>query len=110
MPVSPIKIETVSDPISDFKSDDPFRVRTAATAMQHEPIVEAIRPLQVALKATPASDTHLRHVLKLALRQHLLLPDGLKIVERRDPEIEKIALDILKFSAPFPRVMMFASL
>ena len=93
-PVSPIKIETVSDPISDLKSDDLFRVRTAATAMQHEPIVEAIRPLQVALKATPASDTHLRYVLKLALRQHLLLPDGLKIVERRDPEIEKIALDI----------------
>jgi putative heme-binding domain-containing protein len=48
--------------------------RCAAEALGRHPQPDSLRPLLDLHQRVPPQDTHLRHVLRLALRDHLLLP------------------------------------
>lgn len=54
---------------------DPFVRRAAADAAGRHPRVESVEPLLKLWSATPADDTHLIHVVRMALRDHLLADD-----------------------------------
>ncbi len=53
---------------------DPFVQRAAAAALQQHPTPEALAPLLDLFANAPDDDTHLRHVCRMALREHLKLP------------------------------------
>ena len=55
---------------------DPFVRRAAADALGRHPQVESVEPLLKLWAATPADDTHLIHVVRMAVRDHLLA-DGM---------------------------------
>lgn len=67
----PSKIETVADPIESLGNSDPFTQRQAAHQLQLQPQPDSLEPLLTTLAATPPNDTHLIHVLRMALRNHL---------------------------------------
>ncbi|HEV3343443.1 MAG TPA: HEAT repeat domain-containing protein [Pirellulales bacterium] len=54
--------------------DDPFVRRAAADALGRHPHLASIEPLLKLWRETPAEDTHLIHVVRMALRDHLLQP------------------------------------
>jgi putative heme-binding domain-containing protein len=58
-----------------LRSSDPFVRRASADAAGQQPRPEYITPLLAALAKVPAADTHLRHTIRMALRNQLL-PDG----------------------------------
>jgi putative heme-binding domain-containing protein len=98
IPPNPVK---VADPIAALESDSPSERRAAAEAWQFDPKLEALDPLRKALAETPAEDTHLRHGLRMAIREHLKLPGAFKQLElSKNPawndsnEIAKIALAV----------------
>lgn len=64
----------ITDPIMALADESPWARRAGAAAFQETPSVEAITPLLATLRETPSSDTHLRHALRLALRDCLALP------------------------------------
>lgn len=95
LPPEPVK---VANPIAALESDSPFERRAAAEAWQFDPKLEALGPLRKALADTPAEDTHLRHGLRMAIREQLKLPGAFGQLEKsKDPawndsnEIAKIA-------------------
>ncbi len=94
VPVPPGGKAPVADAIAGLKNDDPFVVRRAVEALQATPEKAALKPLIATLKETPGNDTHLRHVLKLALREHLALPGCFEMLDSPTPEITSISLDI----------------
>lgn len=53
--------------------EDPERLarRAAANALGRHPSANALEPLLSALQATPSDDVHLRHALRISLRNHL---------------------------------------
>ena len=66
----------MSDPVAALGDEDPFVRRRAASELQMEPRAEGFGPLLEALAATPGPDTHLGHVLRMAVRSHLTIqPD-----------------------------------
>jgi len=70
--VEPLAV--VANPLVALADESPWTRRAGAAAFQETPSVEGIEPLRIALRETPESDTHLRHALKLALRECLMLP------------------------------------
>src|SRR5690606_10455866 len=54
-----------------LRDADPFVRRAAADALARHPDPSAIRPLLDAWRATDPADTHLVHVLRMALRDQL---------------------------------------
>jgi len=67
--VAPGKLD---EPIAALGDADPFTVRRAAQQLQLEPNQRALTPLLTALDSTPNEDTHLTHVLRMAVRAHLV--------------------------------------
>ena len=59
-------------------ASDPLTQRAAADALGQHPAPENIKPLLDRRKAIPADDTHLVHVVKMALRNQLLKPENWK--------------------------------
>ena len=59
---------------SKLSDDDAFVRRAAADALGRHPQVESIEPLLALWSGEPADDTHLIHVVRMALRDHLLSP------------------------------------
>jgi len=53
---------------------DSFARRAAADALGRHPHVENVEPLLALWKMTPDDDTHLVHAVRMALRDHLLVP------------------------------------
>lgn len=53
---------------------DPFVRRAAADALGRHPRIENVKPLLDLWSATPADDTHLIHVTRMALRDQLKVP------------------------------------
>lgn len=86
----------VQDAIKALQSDSPFLRREAAAALRNRPRLEALEALWVALKETPVGDTHLRHALRMAIREHLRLKDGFDYFSWTpvDREIASIALAV----------------
>jgi putative heme-binding domain-containing protein len=62
---------------------DAFVRRAAADALGQHAAVEGIEPLLAAWQGADPSDTHLIHMLRMALRNHLLLPDAAGQLQRR---------------------------
>ncbi|MCE9607761.1 MAG: HEAT repeat domain-containing protein [Planctomycetia bacterium] len=69
--VSPPDLARIRAKLGDA---DPFVRRAAADALGRHRNAENIAPLLACWKATPADDTHLIYTLRMALRDHLLLP------------------------------------
>jgi len=53
---------------------DAFVRRAAADALGRHPQVENVEPLLILWKSTPDDDTHLIHIARMAVRDHLLVP------------------------------------
>lgn len=66
-PWAEVVLEKLSDP-------DAFTRRASADALGRRPAIERIEPLFAAWENAPAEDTHLIHVIRMAIRDHLLLP------------------------------------
>jgi putative heme-binding domain-containing protein len=58
--------------LAGLKDKDGFVQRAAADALGQHPVPENIRPLLDLRHAVPADDTHLLHVVRMALRDQLL--------------------------------------
>ena len=84
--------DTTKNPIASLQLDSPFARRKAAAALQENPEIDALPALRKALKETPDYDTHLRHALRIALREILSLPDSMSEL---NPNIEPDLADIL---------------
>ncbi len=84
-PVHELALEATRD-------TDPFVRRAAAEALGAHPALPNIRPLLALRQSTPADDTHLIHVARIALRDQLKTADawqgletlGLSDRDRRD--------------------------
>jgi putative heme-binding domain-containing protein len=90
----PIQVETVADPIAALAEDSPFTKRAAASLLQNQPDLEAMTLLLQTLATTADEDTHLRHVLRMALREHLKLPGAFERDIPNHTEIAEIALAV----------------
>ncbi|MBX3412549.1 MAG: HEAT repeat domain-containing protein [Pirellulales bacterium] len=58
--------------VARLQDDDPFARRVAADALDRHPRADQLAPLLELWRATPGDDTHLVHVVRMALRDHLL--------------------------------------
>ncbi len=58
-----------------LKDDNAFVRRAAADALGRHPDIENVAPLLDLWETTDPADTHLVHVARMALRDHLLVPD-----------------------------------
>jgi len=81
---SPLETFPLSDPVLALSSADPWERRRAAEALIETPAVAAIAALRTALVGTPDEDTHLRHTLRVALKQCLSLPDAFSQIDAKD--------------------------
>jgi putative heme-binding domain-containing protein len=68
---APALTELVRAKLAD---EDPFVRRAAADALGRHPEPATIEPLLKLWRETPPDDTHLIHVVRMALRDHLLQP------------------------------------
>jgi putative heme-binding domain-containing protein len=84
--------------VEALKDPDPFVKRAAADALGRHPAVENLLPLLDLRRDAPADDTHLIHVVRMALRDNLRPAESWKTVatlpeERRGP-IADVALGV----------------
>lgn len=73
-PNSANKLDVASLVRGKLSDDDPFVRRAAADALGRHPRAESIEPLLALWASAPADDTHLIHVVRMSLRDHLLAP------------------------------------
>lgn len=78
VPESVEPVALPADPLSALGGDSSWTRRAGAAGLQEQPSIKGIGPLFAALRQTPKEDTHLRHALRLALRECLALPDAYK--------------------------------
>lgn len=80
-----------------LKDNDAISARVAAEALGTHPSAENFQPLYERLNATPAEDDHLRHSLRIALRDQFRNPDvASKIsLDNFDPASLNAMLDIM---------------
>ncbi|YCM44249.1 PVC-type heme-binding CxxCH protein [Verrucomicrobiaceae bacterium 227] len=67
----PVHTPLIRDLLAALQSPDPFTQRQAAHTLQFQPKEEALKDLLETLARTPKQDTHLIHVLRMAIRNHL---------------------------------------
>jgi glucose/arabinose dehydrogenase len=63
-----------------FRDPEPLVRRAAVLARARHPLPELIVPLIALYSETPESDPHLRHVTRMALRDHLAMKSGFETV------------------------------
>jgi putative heme-binding domain-containing protein len=93
--VEPLAV--VGDPLKALADESPWTRRAGAAVLQEAPSIEGIEPLRIALRETPEGDTHLRHALKLALRDCLALPEaysGRPASDAADSEVAIVSLAV----------------
>ncbi len=76
----------------DLTSDSPFEQRRTAAWVQEHPSVEAVPFLVLMLEETGEDDTHLRHVVRMALRECLKLP---KAFQQLSGPVQKSIVEIV---------------
>lgn len=80
---------------SKLSDDDAFVRRAAADALGRHPQVESIEPLLALWASAPADDTHLIHVVRMALRDHLLSPgmyeNATPLLDGRPADLARLA-------------------
>jgi len=94
-PPRPVEVE---NPVKALGNGDPFERRAAAAAVQDRPEIDALPALAAALGSAPDEDTHLRHALRLALRETLKLESAFERLEEL-AEGERVA-DEVAFAVP----------
>lgn len=72
LPVTPPSLS--DNPVADLAASSPFIRRAAAAHLRRDPVLTALPGLLDLLRQTDEKDTHLRHVVRMALREHLKLP------------------------------------
>ncbi|HWB09399.1 MAG TPA: HEAT repeat domain-containing protein [Pirellulales bacterium] len=72
-------VDVIREKLSD---DDPFVRRAAAEALGRHPEPASVEPLLKLWRETPNEDTHLIHVARMALRDHLLQPGLTSLLTR----------------------------
>jgi len=88
-----LALERLTDP-------DPFVRRAAAEVLGAHPSPVNIRPLLALWQSTPSEDTHLIHVVRIALRDQFQRPDvwpaldSLKLTERDQRDIADVATGV----------------
>lgn len=95
-----------------LSDSDPYVRRAAADALGRHPRVESVEPLLKLWADTPSDDTHLIHVVRMALRDHLLV-DGmyarLAQLAGADPEYARRLAEV-GLGAPTPAAAQYAFL
>ena len=76
-----------------LKDQDAFVRRAAADALGRHPAAENVRPLLELWRTTDAEDTHLIHVARMAVRDHLLVPGMYETAEAMLAEISSSPKD-----------------
>ncbi len=94
VPRPAIDVVTIADPIAALDDPSPFRQRAAAAQLQAAPQSGSIAALRAASAGAGQEDTHLRHVLRMAIRENLALPGGFTGLPNDDPELNEIALAV----------------
>lgn len=75
----PIEVPQLSaNPVEDLQSRISHVRRAAAAHLQQSPKKEALEPLLELYYKERSDDTHLRHVIRLAIRSQLALPEALQ--------------------------------
>ncbi|MBX6315164.1 MAG: HEAT repeat domain-containing protein, partial [Isosphaeraceae bacterium] len=94
--------------LAGLKDDDAFVQRAAAEALGRHPSSDNLRPLLDLRHAVPAEDTHLRHVVRMALRDQLR-PDSAWEQVARMPlsEADTLALADVALGVPSPEAARF---
>jgi putative heme-binding domain-containing protein len=69
--------------VERLADSDGFVRRAAAEALGRHPAPASVEPLLAAWRQADASDTHLIHMVRMALRNHLLLPEVARQLHRR---------------------------
>jgi putative heme-binding domain-containing protein len=72
--------------LAALKDPDPLVQRTAADVLGRHPSADNLLPLLDLRSAAPAQDTHLIHVVRMALRDNLRPPETWKVVASLPPE------------------------
>lgn len=75
--------------IAGLSDEDAFVQRAAADALGQHPDVKNIRPLLDQLPQVPEADNHLRHVVRMALRNQLRVPGNFAGLQRVNPTVEE---------------------
>ena len=71
--------------IAALGSDDPFVARAAAEALGGHPDADTnLKPLLALRRSVPARDTHLIHVVRMALRDQVRLDDAWQVRDRQE--------------------------
>ncbi len=87
----PAQAVPIVDALAALESGNPFTQRKAASTLQFQPKEDALKPLLGALARTPEYDTHLIHVLRMAIRNHLTsFPKSIHTPSTRTPLLANI--------------------
>ncbi len=78
---SGVNAALLSAAVAALKDDDAHVQRAAAAALQQHPALESLQPLLALFASVPTEDTHLRHGVRMALREQLNLPGALTLFD-----------------------------
>jgi len=92
---SPLVLAALSD-------SDPFVRRAAADALGRHPHAQNIQPLGKLWAATPAEDSHMGHVVRMAMRDQLLVPGMYAAVRSMADEQPELASQLANVSLGVP--------
>lgn len=107
------EIPTLSEPdrtlaVNGLKDEDAFVKRSAAEALGRHARPDSIRPLLDLRRAVPKDDTHLVHVVRIALRDQLLIDSAWKeIATGRFDDSDLRAIADCALGAPTPASARF---
>jgi putative heme-binding domain-containing protein len=80
--------------VAALRDPDPLVCRTAADALGRHPSPDNLTPLLDLRKSAPADDTHLIHVVRMALRDNLRLPESWPAVAALPDDRKAIVADV----------------
>jgi putative heme-binding domain-containing protein len=92
--------------LAALKDPDPFVQRAAADALGRHPSPDNLLPLLDLRRDAPAQDTHLIHVVRMALRDNLRPAESWKVVAGL-PEQRRSALADVALGVPTPEAAAF---
>jgi len=99
--------------LAGLRDDSPQVRRAAADAVARRSSAGHIRPLLAALRQVPASDEHLRHALRIALRNNLhAVNDPARFADLKDhpADLRELMSVALGVNSPFAGSLLLASL
>ncbi|MEC8972684.1 MAG: hypothetical protein VX509_02130, partial [Verrucomicrobiota bacterium] len=107
-----------SPPISEMvltglRDDSPQVRRAAADAVARRSRADHVRPLLTALRLLPATDEHLRHALRIALRNNLRAvddPAGFADLKNNPTDLRELMSVALGVNSPFAGSLLLDSL